>query len=271
MSSRQTLQQAIDSYVQQLSPAHRSENGTISEAEACLETLAQYLIHYSDLFHERDMAIESDFAEWEEALDQHMMELLDGDVEVSGDLGSLPLDALDSEHIRDFLGWFLLRETSDAELIQAYANVLLKWIDFIHARGWWKDGDYLGFTETLAEVTPTAVRAARLSRVLFHFVRSGGGVPPRLRGKQFSCFVEGHGRVVRLEDNAMRLNFDNQDQQIGPVVLPHPIFELVEQGDVFDVELGLRGDVWVMVDIGPVYPACVYVEVEEYQGLEKLS
>jgi len=27
----------------------------------------------------------------------------------------------------------------------------------------------------------------------------------------------------------------------------------------------------MMVDIGPVYPACVYVEVEEYQGLEKLS
>ena len=265
------LQQTMDSFVQQFPVVHKSGGEAISEVETCLEILAQYLIHYSDLFQEQDIGDESDFAEWEEDLEQHMMELLDGDIEASSDLGSLPLDALDPEHIRDFLGWFLLRETCDAELVQAYADILKEWIDFIHTRGWWQQGDYLGFVETLVEVTPTAVRAARLSRVLFHFVRSGGGVPPRLRGKQFSCFVEGHGRVVSLENNALQLNFDNQDQQIGPVILPRPIFELVEPGDVFDVELGLRGDVWVMVDIGPVYPACVYVEVEEYQGLEKLS
>ena len=271
MSHQQTLQQAIDSFVQQLPIAYKSRGGDISEAETCLEILAQYLIHYSDLFQEQDMATEADFAEWEEGLEQHMIELLDGDLEVSSDLGSLPLDALDPEHIRDFIGWFLLRETSDAELIQTYAAVLQEWIAFIHAHSWWKQGEHLSFVEALAEVTPTATRSARLARVLFHFVRSGGGVPPRLRGKQFSCFVEGHGRVVSLENNALRLNFDNQDQQIGPVVLPHPIFELVELGDVFDVEMGLRDDVWVMVDIGPVYPACVYVEVEEYQGLEKLS
>jgi len=271
MSRQQTLQQTMDSFVQQLPAVYSSGGEAISEAETCLEMLAQYLIHYSDLFQEQDMAEEADFADWEEGLEQHMMELLEGDFEASSDLGSLPLDVFDPEHIRDFLGWFLLRETSDAELIQAYANVLQKWIDFIQAHGWWKQGEYQGFVETLAEVTPTATRAARLSRVLLHFVRSGGGVPPRLRGKQFSCFVEGHGRVVSMENSALHLNFDNQDQQIGPIMLPQPFFELVEQGDVFDVELGLRGDVWVMVDIGPVYPACVYVEAEEYQGLEKLS
>jgi len=53
--------------------------------------------------------------------------------------------------------------------------------------------------------------------------------------------------------------------------LPAPILALIEVGDVFDVEMGLRGDSWVMVDIGPVYPRCVYVDVEEYQGLEKIS
>ncbi len=271
MSHQQTLQQAMDSFLQQLSNAYKSRCGGIPEAETCLEMLAQYLIHYSDLFQDQDMVEESYFAEWEEGLEQHMMELLDGDIEESSNLGSLLLEVLDPEHIRDFLGWFLLRETSDAELIQAYAEVLQEWIDFIHLHGWWKQGEYPGFVEALAEVTPTVVRTARLSHVLYYFVRSGGGVPPRLRGKQFSRFVEGHGRVISLEDNTLSLNFDNQDQQIGPISLPCPIFELVELGDVFDVEMGLRGDVWVMVDIGPIYPACVYVEVEEYQGLKKLS
>jgi len=53
--------------------------------------------------------------------------------------------------------------------------------------------------------------------------------------------------------------------------LPGVILKMIEPGDVFDIEMGLRGDSWVMVDVGPVYPRSVYVEVEEYAGLEKLS
>jgi len=102
-------------------------------------------------------------------------------------------------------------------------------------------------------------------------VRSGTGVPPRLRGLRFSHFVEGHGRVVDIADGGLHFTFDNQGEKVGPVLLPRPMLDMVEAGDVFDVELGLRGDSWVMVDIGPVYPRCVYVEVEEYQGLEKIS
>jgi len=112
---------------------------------------------------------------------------------------------------------------------------------------------------------------ARLSRVLFHFVRSGGGVSPRMRSKRFSRFVEGHGRVVSIKENEIVFDFDNMQEKIGPVALPKVILDMIEESDVFDVELGLRGDAWVIVDIGPVYPASVYVEVEEYQGLDKRS
>lgn len=214
---------------------------------------------------------DAEFVEWEHELEEHMVELLHGDLEPASDLGQLPLSALDAEHIRDFIGWFLLRETSDAELIESYAGILRQWMQFIHERNWWDQADYLGFTGMLNEITPMATRAARLSRVLYHYVRSGGGMPPRLRGKQFSRFIEGHGRVTGMENNSLRLGFDNQGEEVGPIRLPPTICEMVETGDVFDVEMGLRGDTWVMVDIGPVYPACVYVEVEEYQGLKKIS
>jgi len=46
---------------------------------------------------------------------------------------------------------------------------------------------------------------------------------------------------------------------------------LLKPGDVLDVELGLRSDVWMMVDIGPVYPASVYVEAEAFEPLHKVS
>jgi len=264
-----TLQEAMDTFIGQQQGQSISSDKV--QADMCLETLGQYLIHYSDLFQDPDFGDEPDFAEWEEGLEEHMMDLFEGDVEPSGDMGPLPLNELDPEHVRDFLGWFVLRETSDSELIQAYADILRDFIDFAHAKGWWDQGKYQDFLEVLAEVAPEAVRAARLSRVLFHFVRSGGGMSPRVRGKQFSRFVEGHARAVRIEKNALYLNFDNQGEEIGPLALPAPVIDMLAPNDVFDVEMGLRGDTWVMVDIGPIYPACVYVEVEEYEGLEKLS
>lgn len=271
MSRTHTLQEAIDKFVQTTSGNFSVSSAVHSYEEQCMEMLAQYLIHYSDLFQDSEFSDEGDFAEWEEGLEQHMSDLLEGDVEPSSDLGQLPLEALDAEHLRDFLGWFSVRETSNAELIQAYADALQSWVVFIHDRGWFDHEKYLAFIEILAEVTPDAVRVARLSRVLFHFVRSGGGVSPRLRSKRFSRFVEGHGRVNAVNSDAILFDFDNMQEQIGPVILPQVILEMIEEGDVFDVELGLRGDVWVIVDIGPVYPASVYVEVEEYQGLDKRS
>ena len=267
MNLHQTLQASMDSFVQHLS----ADEEASAQSEICLETLAQYLIHYSDLFQDQELGEDAEFVEWEHELEEHMVELLHGDLEPASDLGQLPLSALDPEHIRDFIGWFLLRETSDAELIESYADILRQWVQFIHERNWWEQADYLGFIEILGEITPAATRAARLSRVLYHYVRSGGGMPPRLRGKQFSRFIEGHGRVISIEDQALQLSFDNQDEKVGPIRLPRPICEMVETGDVFDVEMGLRGDTWVMVDIGPVYPASIYVEVEEYHGLEKVS
>jgi len=266
-----TLQESMDIFIRDLTSNHQADNHFVLYAEECLEALAQYLVHFSDLFKDQDMSDDADYAEWEQGLEEHMAKLLDGDVEPVGDLGALPLDKLDPEHLRDFLGWFVLRETSDAEVLHAYAKALIAWVAFIYARSWWSQVEYSGFAEILADVGPAAERTARVSQVLYHFVRSGTGVSPRLRKQRFSRFVEGHGRVAAIEKGFLRFNFENHGKDIGPVVLPQVVLDLIELGDVFDIELGLRGDSWVMVDVGPVYPRCVYVEVEEYQGLEKLS
>jgi len=254
-----------------ISRAAIGQSITPLQAEQCMDALTTYLLHFSDLFDDQEMPDEGEYAEWEENLESHMNDLLQGDIELAGDLGQLPLKSLDPEHLRDFLGWFLLRETGDVELIQTHAETLSAWVEFVHAHDWWSQNEYYEFKTILDDIMPAAMRVLRLSQVLFHFVRSGTGVPPRLRGQRFSRFVEGHGRVSTIADGGLYLNFENQGEKIGPVLLPRPVLDLIETGDVFDVELGLRGDSWVMVDIGPVYPHCVYVEVEEYQGMEKIS
>ena len=267
----QTLQNSMDAFIRDVAAGSGVNADTLLHSEQCMEGLAQYLLHFSDLFQDPEMSDHADYADWEEGLEAHMSELLQGDVEPVADLGDLPLNALDSEHIRDFLAWFLLRESGDAGLMTAYVEVLRRWFDFLLQQQWWKQDEYFSFLQILNDVGPAAIRAARLSQVLFHFVRSGTGVPPRLRGQRFSRFVEGHGRVCAQSEAGLHFNFENQGETVGPVLLPGVILDMIEPGDVFDVELGLRGDSWVIVDIGPVYPRCVYIEVEEYQGLEKLS
>ena len=263
-----TLQECIDTFIRQYD-CHAS--GERLPVDQCMEALTLYLIHYSDLFDDQELPDEGEYADWEENLETHMHDLLQGDIEPAGDLGQLPLEALDPEHLRDFLGWFLLRESGDGEFIRLYAESLKAWIGYVAGRGWWSQAEALGFSGMVDDVAPAAIRVARLSQVLFHFVRSGTGVPPRLRGLRFCRFVEGHGRVSGIVDGGLCFTFDNLGEAVGPVWLPRPIVEMVEAGDVFDIEMGLRGDSWVMVDIGPVYPGCVYVEVEAYQGFEKIS
>jgi len=262
------LQDTMDAFI-----SRAASESSISplQAEQCMDALTTYLLHFSDLFDDQEGSDDGEYAEWEAHLESHMNDLLQGDIELAGDLGRLPLKSLDPEHVRDFLGWFLLRETGDAELIQTHTDTLSAWIEFVYAQGWWSQSDYFEFKSILDDITPAVARVLRVSQVLFHFVRSGTGVPPRLRGQRFSRFVEGHGRVSGIADGGVYLNFENQGEIVGPVLLPRPVLALMEAGDVLDVELGLRGDSWVMVDIGPVYPHCVYVDVEEYQGLDKIS
>ncbi len=270
-NDRYTLQESMDLYLRKLQRSSSDTAKAEASAERCFELLVQYLIHYSDLFQDREFADEEEFSEWEEQLESHMVDLLEGDVEPSGDLGNLPLSALDAEHLRDFLAWFVVRESCDIALIQAYAAHLLAWVEYVHRDGGWQQEQYISLIEAMAEATPAAERVARVASVLFLFVRSGGGTPPRLRGKRFQRFVEGHGRVTKIDEQGLMLDFESQNALVGPICLPQAILQMIEVGDIFDVELGLRGDSWVMVDIGPVYPSCVYVEVEAYEGLKKLS
>lgn len=257
------LQEGIDRFVcfklaQDADQGHR--------AEACMESLSDYLLHFSDLYHDDEDKEEMQPKEWEQALDAHMRKLLDGDVEHAPDLGNLALTRLDAEHFRDFLGWYLLRELgADSSTIQEYCDVLRSWLAFLAGKGWMGEEERLGFLAVIAELESECIRVARAAQLLLGHARLGAGVDPRLRGRQFTDFVEGHARIARLEQERFWLKFDNQENCIGPVQLPTEMTRLLKAGDVLDAELGKRGDNWLIVDIGPVYPAAVYVEADQFE------
>ncbi len=262
------VQEAMDQFMLE---SHPAKDVGLS-MERCMEMFAEYLLHYSDLYQDEEMVDEGELADWEEALGQYVENLFEGDSEISTELGSLPVSLLEPEHFRDFLGWFVLREPGITSLeVELQAKLLLLWVKFLHDRKWVDGERYVSFIESIEETKDEAMRAVQAARLLFHYVRLGGGVSPRHRGKRFEKFIEGHARISRLNKKSAWLQFDNNKQEIGPVTLPGEITRMLKDGDVLDIELGSREGIWLIVDIGPVYPSEVYVDADEFDIPEKLS
>jgi len=264
------LQEAIDQFITSLTD---SETIKIEDAEVCMELFADYLLHYSDLFHDEIEVDEASLVEWEAALEGYIEKLFEGDTEPTAELGVLPLSMLDSEHLRDFLGWYLLREPDmDSLEVEKFVLILRAWTAYMHHKSWLSDEQCEIFYDVVDEVAVESARAAKAAHLLLYYVRLGAGVSPRLRGKRFDSFVEGHARIERVEaeKKSVWFGFDNQDKVIGPICLPSEIISHLAEGDVLDVELGQRGGQWIIVDIGPVYPGCIYVEADELDVPNKL-
>jgi len=267
------VQDAMDQFLDFLC-RHKNETFQQQDAEACFEILAEFLVYYSNLYQEREEPEAISLDDWEEALEGYVEKLFEGDMEQMPDLGGLSLTELDAEYFRDFLGWYVLREPNTSSvMVKRFGQVLQAWALFMHQRTWLDDVHKAELCNVLDDVVVAASDAATAAHLLLYYVRLGAGVAPRLRGQRFDAFVEGHARIERLdlEQNTVFLGFDNQESPVVPIVLPLEIINYLHQGDVLDVEMGQRGGQWIMVDIGPVYPACIYMEADELKIPEKLT
>ncbi len=260
-----TLQESFDHFLLHLQNTGDNTAETLAQHEQVFQWLSEYLIYYSDLFQAEGEETPSNLQVWEESLDNFIEQLIQGEYDSPPSLEGLPFDRIDGDYLRDFLAWHLLREPSvNSLMVQHATETLLSWLD--HAKNQlWLDKDTLQhWQDVIQDTLPDAKRAAIAAHLLLYHIRLGGGVAPRLRGKRFETFKEGHARVAQVSESELWLTFDNAPKSmIGPVVLPKTILQHLRVGDVIDVELGKREGVWMIVDIGPVYPAVVYVPAEE--------
>ncbi|MDX8389720.1 MAG: hypothetical protein R8M38_04425 [Mariprofundaceae bacterium] len=263
------LQASIDYFLSLLQEEHQDAL-PVAVAESCMEMFIDYIAHFSDLAAYADESEEMPLNEWEEELENNMDQLLDGDIDLTPDLSHLQFPQLDCEHFRDFFAWYLLREEQAAiATIGEHAVTLKAWLDVSADKGWLNRAEHLACHEVIDDALPEAVRTSKAAQLLLHFVRLGSGIAPRLRGKRFSEFVEGHARISKIEPAKIYLGFDNQTETVGPIQLPESLIALMQLGDVLDVELGLRAKTWLIVDIGPIYPAMIYIESESFDIPEK--
>ncbi len=270
-----TLQESFDRYLLDLQNQKKVTPEIISQSEQTFHLFSEFLIYYSDLFQSEEDEEEMNPQEWEASLDNFINQLMQGGDQNhdphAPSLEELPLERVNGEYLRDFIAWHLLREpTVNSLIVQSCAETLQNWLDFNHQHHLISDDEFESSTAILQDTLPDAKRAAIAAHLLLYHIRLGMGISPRLRGTRFTSFKEGHARITLLKKTKMWLSFDNEPEAlIGPVILPEAIIQQLRIGDVIDIELGYRGDTWNIVDIGPVYPAVVYVEAEEMKLLEK--
>jgi len=258
--SSKTIQEAIDSFIR---CQHGQDLHACAEIDECFNAFSDYLLCFSDLFHDEEDDSE-EIEDWEQELQDHMDELMNGDIERLPDLGMLKCTDLSMGHLSDFIGWYLPRTlVADSDVISTYCRYLREWLNFMVAQGWVLPETHAELISALLEQEPESLRVITAAQLLFHYVRQGRGISSRLRAHRFSRFHEGNARIVELKEGQIWLQFDGHPTSIGPVVLAAEIIRFLRTGDVLDLELGLRGDTWLIVDIGPVYPHSVYVEAEE--------
>jgi len=244
------------------------------DAEACFDMLIEFLVYYSNLFQDSDEPEDISLNDWEEALESYVENLFEGDMEGSADLNGLSLQLLDAEYFRDFLGWYVLRDpNASSTMVESFAHVLQAWMSFMLKQGDLSLDEKNDMCDVLDEMLLKASDAAKAAHLLLYYVRLGAGVAPRLRGKRFEAFVEGHARIEKInrEQHTVFLGFDNQSSPVVPIVLPLEMMSYLHLGDVLDVEMGKRGGQWIMVDIGPVYPSCIYMDADELKVPDKLT
>lgn len=269
-----TLQETFDRFLLDLQNKNHAEPETLRKSEQTFLLFSEYIIYYSDLFQNEELEEEGSAQAWEESLDNFVTQLMQGDhhQEHVPSLDELPLERITGEYLRDFIAWHLLREpTINSLMVQECSETLLHWLNFTHKHHWLSDATLENITAVIQDTLPDAKRAAIAAHLLLYHIRLGGGVSPRLRGTRFVSFKEGHARIAQIQPHELWLSFDSDPKkQIGPILLPETILQQLREGDVIDIELGLRNDAWNIVDIGPVYPAIVYVAAEEMALPDKL-
>ena len=267
-----TLQESFDSFLLHLQNDDDITPEALAQHERIFQLFSEYLIYYSDLFQSEEIEENTNPQAWEASLESFIDQLIQGDQDHTPSLEGLAFSRIDGEYLRDFIAWHVLRDPAvDSLMVQQAAETLHAWLDHAKDHAWLDKKVLQHWQDMIQDTLPDAKRAAMAAHLLLYHIRLGGGISPRLRGKRFETFKEGHARIAQVTEHELWLAFDNAPKaMIGPVTLPKTILQQLRVGDVIDIELGKREGVWSIVDIGPVYPAIVYVAAEEMALPDKI-
>ncbi|MDX8409931.1 MAG: hypothetical protein R8J84_07840 [Mariprofundales bacterium] len=258
-----TMQQSMERFVH-----HRYHNGREPGrmAEACMNLLSDYLQHWSGLFQAEDIHDEVAPQPWEQELDDKMVQWLDGDTEPVPDLGALTIAQIDEEHLREFVGWYLIKDMAlTSNQAREIIDTLQAWVEFCQRNHSLDLAQGKQFLDLLQQSAPETVRAVIAAHALLQMVRSGQLSPPSpSTAPPLQGFVSGMARLMPAKQTTTAshiLVFDDQEVIPIPILFPTALHPLLHAGDVLHIYLASYSDgSYRLVDSGAIFPSSTWLD-----------
>ncbi|RMH52713.1 MAG: hypothetical protein D6682_01300 [Zetaproteobacteria bacterium] len=274
-----TVQQSLERFVHQHYDRNRQAG---HRAEHCVSLLIDYLQGWSGLLPpEWGGGEEGSQQEWERELDAQMERMLgDADRSPPADLGALTIDQLDEEHLREFIGWYLLKDMAlDGRGIRNVLEMLRQWIDFAYRQRGLDRDRYHRFVAAFEECAPEGERAVVAAHALQRLVTSGAlpVVGGRARSPVVSLLAVAARLGIAEEGGGCThwMRVDDVDAESLPLILPPALHPYLREGDVVQVTLARLADGGVrLVESGALFPASSWVDalvMEQYRPVDRVE
>jgi len=259
-----TMQQSLERFVHLHYDANR-EAGQV--AETCVNLLSDYLQAWSGLFQYGEGGSELELQDWERDLDDQMMQMFKGDTAPPAvDLGSLSIDQFDEEHLREFIGWYLLKDMAfDSLMLKGVLDMLQQWLHFALRQRALSKENYQLLIEILQETAPEAERATIAAHALQRLVLSGSLYPlSAAKSPAIECLFAATARISVAEAGepcSHWLAVDEAEADRLPITLPKALHPYLQQGDVLQLCLAQHADGEArLVESGALFPASTWVD-----------
>jgi len=259
-----TMQQSLERFVH----LHYDSNRQAGQvAETCANLLSDYLQSWSGLFQYEGAGDDFDAQDWERDLDDKMMQMFNGDTAPPAvDLGAFSIDQFDEEHLREFIGWYLLKDMAfDSLMLKGVLGMLQQWIDFALRQRALSKKQHQLFMDTLHETAPEAERATIAAHALQKLVLSGSLYSrPAAESTVIECLLAATARISVAEPGepcSHWLGVDEVEADRLPITLPNALHAYFQQGDVLQLCLAQHADGEArLVESGAIFPASTWVD-----------
>jgi len=259
-----TMQQSLERFVHLHYDTNR-EAGQV--AETCVNLLSDYLQSWSGLFQYGEGGGDVEPQDWERELDEKMMQMFKGDTAPpAADLGALSIDQFDEEHLREFIGWYLLKDMAfDSLMLKGVLDMLRQWLHFALRQRALDKAQYQLLLDTLEETAPDAERATIAAHALQKLVVSGSlYAVPAAKSTVIECLLSATARISVAEEGepcSHWLAVDEVEADRLPITLPNALHPYLQQGDVLQLCLAQHADGEArLVESGALFPASTWVD-----------
>lgn len=151
--------------------------------------------------------------------------------------------------IGEFLDYFLIKkEMAGKTLMKTAGRVMVKFLKWMHEKGYMNDRKYRMVNETISEVKNDLSKVAELSEILYYYILNHPV-------KYITRTVHGYFEVTRIELGKLWLeDYLGQGKKVGPVMVSEKISSMCKEGWVIWLQLGKTTEGWRMIRSGNVYP-----------------